>query len=349
MRRNQIRPILLTEYVPKPKLVLEDHTPQRAKFPVIDVHNHIGKRGEEWAVRDVEKLLHDMDACNVKLIVNLSGGWGDVLKENIDRYRSKYPDRFAIFANLDWSLVGEPNFGEKLAKQLDRSVKAGAQGLKIFKNLGLGVRDKNGRLLRADDERLKPLWQKAAELKVPVLYHIADPVAFFDPLDRFNERWEELVKHPSWHFYDRDYPSFMELMEQQVNLLKSNPQTTFISAHVAGYAENLKWVERLLEECPNLYVDISERIGELGRQPYTARKFFIRHSDRILFGIDVYPLPEWYRVYFRFLETEDEYFNYSLTDIPRQGRWMIYGIHLPDEVLSKVYHENAERIIPGVR
>ncbi|HEX29663.1 TPA: amidohydrolase [Candidatus Poribacteria bacterium] len=348
MRRNQIKPILLTEYVPKPKLVLEEHTPQRAKFPVIDVHNHIGRRGEEWAVRDVGKLVDDMDACNVKLIVNLSGGWGDILKENIDRYRSKYPDRFAVFANLDWSVVGEPNFGERLAEQLEESVMAGAQGLKIFKNLGLGVRDKDGKLLRADDERLKPLWQKAAELKVPVLYHIADPVAFFDPLDRFNERWEELVKHPNWHFYDRDYPSFMELMEQQVNLLKSNPQTTFISAHVASYAENLKWVGQLLEECPNLYVDISERIGELGRQPYTARKFFIRYSDRILFGIDTYPLPEWYRVYFRFLETDDEYFNYSLTDIPRQGRWMIYGIYLPDEVLSKVYHENAERIIPGV-
>ncbi len=346
--------ILLTDYVPKSMLELEEHRVEMPKFPVIDVHNHIGKRGKGWAVPDVDKLVENMDSCGVKMIVNMDGGWGDLLKENLERYKGKYPDRFAVFAWINWrnpplspplGKGGWGDFAKRAAEHLEECVRMGAQGLKVSKALGLHAKDKSGQLLRADDELLQPIWEKAAALNIPVLYHIADPVAFFKPLDKYNERWEELAQHPSWHFYGEQFPSFMELMEQQRNLVKNNPDTKFISAHVASYAENLRWVSALMNDCPNLYVDISERIAELGRQPYTSRKFFIEHQDRILFGIDVYTSPEWYRVYYRFLETADEYFNYGLQEIPRQGRWMIYGIYLPDDVLEKVYYKNAEKLL----
>ncbi|MBM3240615.1 amidohydrolase [Candidatus Poribacteria bacterium] len=336
--------LLLTDYIPKSMLELEEHHIEMPKFSVIDVHNHLGKRGKGWAVPDVDKLVCDMDSCGVKAIVNVDGGWGDLLRENLDRYKGRYPDRFAVFAWIDWREINE-DFGKRAAEQLEECVRMGAQGLKISKELGLHIRDKAGKLLRADDELLKPIWEKASKLNIPVLYHIADPVAFFKPLDRYNERWEELSKHPDWHFYGEQFPTFMELMEQQRNLVKNNPYTTFISAHVASYAENLRWVSDFMNDCSNLYIDISERIAELGRQPYTAKKFFIEHQDRILFGIDVYTDPEWYRVYYRFLETADEYFNYGLQEIPRQGRWMIYSIDLPDDVLEKIYYKNAEEVI----
>ena len=336
--------ILLTDYIPKSMLELEEHRVEMPKFSVIDFHNHLGKRDKGWAVPDVDKLVYDMDSCGVKAIVNVDGGWGDLLRENLDRYKGRYPDGFAVFAWINWREI-DGDFGKRAAEELEECVRMGAQGLKISKALGLYVRDKSGRLLCADDELLKPIWEKASELNIPVLYHIADPVAFFKPLDQYNERWEELAEHPGWHFYGEQFPTFMELMEQQRNLVKNNPDTTFISAHVASYSENLGWVSDFMKDCSNLYIDISERIAELGRQPYTAKKFFIEHQDRILFGIDVYTDPEWYRVYYRFLETADEYFNYGLQEIPRQGRWMIYGIDLPDEVLEKIYYKNAEEVI----
>ncbi|MBC8461016.1 MAG: amidohydrolase family protein [Deltaproteobacteria bacterium] len=343
LKDNQEK-LLLTDFVPRSMLELEEHKIEMPKFPVIDAHNHLGKRGDRWAVPDVDKLVADMDSCGLKVIVNVDGCWGDLLKENLDRYKGKYPERFAVFAGVNWWDV-DSKFGVRAAEQLEKCVRMGAQGLKISKALGLRVKDTSGNLLRADDERLQPLWEKASELNIPVLYHIADPVAFFKPLDRFNERWEELHNHPGWHFYGPEFPSFMELMEQQRNLVTNNPNTKFISAHVAGYAENLRWVGELMNNCPNLYVDISERIAELGRQPYTAREFFIAHQNRILFGVDVYQDPGWYRVYYRSLETKDEYFGYGLQEIPRQGRWQIYGLYLPDDVLEKVYHQNAEGLL----
>ena len=189
---------------------------------------------------------------------------------------------------------------------------------------------------------------------MPVLIHIADPVAFFTPLDRFNERWEELHENPDWHFYPTrpkgdlshpDFPSFDEIMEQFESLLRRHPGTDFIGAHVGCYAENLGWVGRVMDACPNFYADISARIAELGRQPYTARDFFIAHQDRILFGTDSQPDPQTYAIYYRFLETRDEYFNYGREQPPGVGRWQIYGLDLPDDVLRKVYAENARRVI----
>jgi predicted TIM-barrel fold metal-dependent hydrolase len=199
-----------------------------------------------------------------------------------------------------------------------------------------------------DDARLEPLWATAGELNLPVMIHVADPAAFFDPLDQTNERWEELHAHPDWQFPSPPFPAFMTIMEQLANLVARHPQTIFIGAHVGCYAENLGWVSQLLNRCPNFYVDIGARIGELGRQPYTSRRFFLEHADRILYGTDLGPNLDGYRLYYRFLETDDEYFNYSLNEIPDQGRWRIYGLFLPEEVLAKVYYQNAERVL-GVK
>jgi predicted TIM-barrel fold metal-dependent hydrolase len=223
-------------------------------------------------------------------------------------------------------------------------VKWGAQGLKIWKNFGLKVRDPEGNLVSVDDPRLDPLWGTTAELGVPVLIHVADPVAFFDPLDAHNERWEELTAHPDWHFPSPPYPPFMTIMEQLANLVLRHPQTTFIGAHVGCYSENLAWVGELLERAPNFYVDISARISELGRQPNTARRFFLDYADRIIFGTDMGPDPDTYRIYYRFLESDDEYFNYGTSEIPGQGRWQIYGLSLPEEILAKIYFCNAQRL-----
>jgi predicted TIM-barrel fold metal-dependent hydrolase len=296
----------------------------------------------------VEELLTMMDEMNVGVIVDLDGMENkEMLITHIERFKAKAPDRFYHMGGIDWSKWEEKGskFGDWAAKQVEEQVKLGASGIKIWKNLGLHIKDPQGNLVKVDDPRLDPIFETAASLKIPVYMHISDPVAFFDPIDQFNERIDDLGEHPEWSFFGPQFPSFLEVMEQFANRIRRHKKTQFIGCHVASYAENLTWVSSLLDECPNLCVDISERIGELGRQPYTTRKFFIQYADRIIFGIDRLPDKVWYQIYARFLETDDEYFNYDPTYPPRQGRWFIYGIYLPDEVLGKVYYKNLSRIL----
>jgi predicted TIM-barrel fold metal-dependent hydrolase len=221
----------------------------------------------------------------------------------------------------------------------------GADGLKIWKPFGLQVTDHRGELVNIDDNRLIPIWETAGELRLPVIIHVADPVAFFDPIDETNERWEELGAHPDWAFTSPPFPSFMHIMNGLKSLVSNHPSTIFIGAHVGCYAENIQWVGEMLDACPNYFIDISARLGELGRQPYSARNFFIQYQDRILYGSDMGPDLDAYRLCYRFLETDDEYFNYNTSDIPLQGRWYVNGLFLPDEVLEKVYRMNAEKVI----
>jgi predicted TIM-barrel fold metal-dependent hydrolase len=296
----------------------------------------------------VEELLTMMDEMNVCVIVDLDGMENkEMLITHIERFKAKAPDRFYHMGGIDWSKWEEKGskFGDWAAKQVEKQVKLGASGIKIWKNLGLHIKDPQGNLVKVDDPRLDPIFETAASLKIPVYMHISDPVAFFDPIDQFNERIDDLGEHPEWSFFGPQFPSFLEVIEQFANRIRRHKKTQFIGCHVASYAENLTWVSSLLDECPNLCVDISERIGELGRQPYTTRKFFIQYADRIIFGIDRLPDKVWYQIYARFLETDDEYFNYDPTYPPRQGRWFIYGIYLPDEVLGKVYYKNLSRIL----
>jgi predicted TIM-barrel fold metal-dependent hydrolase len=340
--------MFLSDYRPRSRLFASTTAVVRSRFPVIDAHNHLGQNFGAWDQRPVSELLDTLDQANVHMYVDLDGGWGeDILRAHLDHFKAAAPERFRVFGGVDWSAWQEhgDRFGEWAATRLRAQAALGAEGLKIWKEFGLRVRDQCGALVSVDDARLDPLWETAAELRLPVVIHVADPVAFFAPLDANNERWEELHAHPDWHFPSPPFPAFETIVNALADLVTRHPQTTFIGAHVGCYAENLKWVSELLDKCPNFYADISARISELGRQPRAARWFFLKYADRILFGTDMGPDTNIYRIYYRFLETDDEYFNYDVTEMPRQGRWHIYGLSLPDDVLEKVYYRNAERVI----
>lgn len=339
----------LTAFRPKAQLVVKTTRVDRPRFPVIDAHLHLSPPfGGDWRAQPVERVLEAMDAAHVTAVVDLDGGWGErILDAHLRHFKERAPERFVHFGGVDWSQWERhgDRFGAWAAARFRAQVARGAGGLKIWKPFGLHARDQRGSLVALDDERLIPLWETVAELNVPVIIHVADPVAFFDPVDAHNERWEELRAHPDWHFPSPPFPSFPSLMGAFARLLERHPRTTFIGAHVGCYAENLGWVAALLGRCPNFYVDISARLGELGRQPYSARRFFLRYPERILFGTDADMGLETYRLYYRFLETDDEAFSYALADPPGQGRWSVYGLFLPDEVLQQVYYKNAERVI----
>jgi predicted TIM-barrel fold metal-dependent hydrolase len=339
----------LQNFYPRSELVTKMTLVEKPRFPAWDAHNHLGEDfGGGWDKRPVIELLDQLDAAGINRYVDLDGGWGEhLLNAHLDHFKQHAPDRFQIFGGVDWSQWAEKGeeFPEWAAGRLTVQKERGAQGLKIWKGLGLNVKDEYDQLVNVDDPRLIPIWETAGELKLPVMIHVADPVAFFDPIDENNERWEELGAHPDWAFTSPPYPPFLHIIEDLANIVVRHPNTTFIGAHVGCYAENLAWVGALLERCPNFHVDISARIGELGRQPYTSRNFFLRFADRILFGSDMGPYPEAYRVIFRFLETNDEYFNYNAAPIPMQGRWHVCGLFLPDDVLEKIYYRNAEHIL----
>lgn len=340
--------MLLSDYRPRSCLVTKSTTIRKPRFPVVDFHNHLGDEfGGGWMQRPLSELLAVLDEAGVRTYVDLDGMYGEAILDQHLKHLEPGGERFKVFGGVNWSAWQEhgDGFAEWAADRVRIQKRRGATGIKIWKLFGLHVRDHQGKLVAVDDERLDPIWQAAGELKMPIALHVADPVAFFEPLDEHNERWEELQGNPDWQFTSPPFPSFLSIVNAMGRVVERHPQTTFIGAHVAWYAENLGWVGDLLERCPNLYIDIGARIGELGRQPYTARRFFLQYADRILFGTDAGPNLDYYRIYYRFLETDDEYFNYNPGEIPGQGRWMIYGLHLPEEVLEKVYSRNADRIL----
>ena len=338
--------LLAADYQPRSELVTPEHQVPRAKFAAIDAHNHLPIDHPRMKEVDLDQLVREMDFVNVQSIINLSGGTGDTLRRTLETLDRGFPGRFVSFCNVDWTGVGQPDWAENAVARLEADVHAGARGLKIFKKLGLQVRDDQGELVMPDDPRIAPLWDKAGGLGIPVLIHSADPVAFFRPLDRFNERWYELHRHPEWHFYGPEFPPFDELIAWLYRLIESHPNTNFITAHVGCYPENLDFVSDMMDKYPNFYTDISARIAELGRAPYSARAWFLKYAERILFGTDARPRIAMYQTHFRFLETADEYFDYAPgSTIPPQGRWKVYGVYLPDEVLRKVYYGNAARLL----
>jgi predicted TIM-barrel fold metal-dependent hydrolase len=339
----------LRSFRPKSQLVSTQNAVSVPCHRVIDAHNHLGQSfGGGWSNRSASELLDVLDMAHVETYVDLDGGWGeDILEHRLDKFKNAAPERFSFFGGPNWKHWQEQGnkFGEFAAARLKLQAARGAEGLKIWKDFGLHVQDQYGKLVTIDDQRLDPLWQAAAELNLPVIIHIADPVAFFDPIDGTNERWEELQAQPDWHFPAGQFPPFNSLIDAFAKLVERHSNTIFIGAHVGCYSENLAWVSALLDRCSNFNVDISARISELGRQPYSAKRFFERYADRILFGIDAGPSLETYQTYWRFLETQDEYFNYSSEPIPPQGRWQISGLGLGPDVLNKVYYANAKRLI----
>jgi len=361
------KPLDLSQFEPKSMLLVHETQVDKAKFPVIDFHTHISvaaksKNGVELVAErqylgTPKECLDVMDAKNMRAMVNLTGGYGKGLADTVNKYDRAYPDRFYTFTEPSYEFLKDPNYPKLQGDAIEQAHKDGARGLKILKTLGLYLREDitSGKLVKIDDPRFDPMWEACGALNMPVAIHISDPVAFFTPIDRFNERFEELNNHPDWSFYGADFPSNAELIEARNRVFARHPKTQFVTLHCGNFSENLQNVSENLDRFPNMHVDIAARIGELGRQPFTAKKFFDKYQDRIVFATDATPhgdeFPQQvfnyklYEIYYRFLETEDEYFDYAPAKIPPQGRWRIYGINLSDQILRKVYNENAARLL----
>ncbi len=345
------------EYDPPSTLRVPGHPVTRARYPFVDVHNHQFRMPEQ----DLSELVAEMDELNMAVMVNLSGrGFRRIenpdgttrfalqepgyLERAVENARTSAPGRFVIFTNVDFEGIDEPGWGERTAAQVAADVGHGAQGLKIYKSLGMDATDASGKRIPVDDPRLDPVWAKCAELGIPVLIHSADPAQFWQPKDGANERLYELIERPERYRDPAENASWEQILAEQHNLFRRHPETTFINAHLGWLGNDLGRLGELLDELPNVYTEIGAVLAELGRQPRFARDWLIRHQDRVLFGKDSWA-PAEYHVYFRVLETADDYFDYYRR---RHAFWKIYGLDLPDEVLRKVYYANALRIIPGI-
>jgi predicted TIM-barrel fold metal-dependent hydrolase len=358
-------PLALRDFEPRSRLEAARTRIVSARFPVIDVHAHLTRSersqngvpvGDEARVlARPDDLLTMMGTKNVEAIVNVTGGTGTSLEETITTFDRAHPGRFLTLTEPSYARFAEADYPRQQGDAIEAARATGARGLKILKVLGLYLREQvtSGPLVPVDDPRFDPMWEACGALGMPVLIHVADPAAFFDPIDRFNERYEELVEHPDWSFHGKDFPSRAELLEARNRVIERHPSTTFVGLHVGNNPEDLGDVAACFDRYPNFHVEIGARIAELGRQPRAAGRFFDRYQDRILFGTDVVPpgpevaaerFAEHYDIYFRFLESEDEYFPYSAARVPPQGRWRIYGLGLSDTILKKVYHLNARRL-----
>ena len=344
---EDIRELKLKDWQPQSMLVTKATAVPKAKFPAIDVHNHLGGGKAHLTPERVANYLAVLDATGVETVVNLDGGWDDRLVETVAALDNAHPGRFLTYALIDFDGIDEPGWTDRELKRLEAGFKAGAKGLKLHKSLGLGHRYKDGRLVPVDDPKIDKLWELCGKYHRPVMIHSGDPGAFFTPLDTKNERWHELNDNPGWLFHGKDFPARAELHAQRLRVIARHPETTFICAHLANDGEDLATLAAWLDRYPNMYVDLCARISELGRQPYAARKFLIKYQDRVLFGTDTTPNREAYRMYFRFLETDDEYFD-PAGGHHRQGLWMIYGVFLPDDVLAKLYNGNARKLLFGL-
>lgn len=327
-------------YNPPSTLVVPEHPITRSKFPFIDIHSHQRRMGEQ----DLNALAAEMDGINMGLMVNLSGGSGKSIADASTNIKANQPKRFIVFANVNFINVGEEGWGERAAAQLERDYNQGARGLKIFKSLGFSVKDIDGNRVAVDDPRLDPIWVKCGELGIPVLIHTADPKQFWAPFDAENERWLELKTHPNRKREDDNPVPWETLIQEQHNVFKKHKNTQFIAAHLGWYGNDLAHLGKLLDEMPNMNVEIGAVIAELGRQPRMANAFLTKYQDRVLFGKDAYN-PEEYATYFRVLETNDEYFPYYKK---YHAYWKMYGLGLSDEVLKKIYYKNAIRLVPGI-
>ncbi len=331
----------IEEYSPRSTLVVPQHPVARAKYPFIDVHNH---QDSLMAADKLDKLVQDMDSINLQVMVNLSGGFGDRLEKGVANLKGRYRNRFVVFANIDFSKLDEPDYSKRAASQLERDVHNGAQGLKIFKNFGMDLKDTKGQRVHVDDPRFDELFETCARLKIPVLIHTGEPWSFFQPIDKYNERWLELKTHAGRVRPPEKYPSWETLMEEQHHLFAKHPKTIFIDAHLGWLGSNLAELGRLLDRLPNVNTEIGAVLYDLGRQPRFAREWLIKYQDRVMFGKDSWNRDE-YLTYFRVLETPDEYFDYYRK---YHAFWQMYGLDLPDDVLKKLYYKNALRVVPGI-
>ena len=334
--------VTIVDYEPRNTLVVSENPLTRARFPFVDIHGH--QRGANMLAANVDRLVEEMDELNMAVMVNLSGGSGSALTSGLETMAGRHPSRFVFFANTSFRGVGEPGWGERAAAQLEEDARNGAAGLKIFKGLGMTDRDTDGNRIPVDDPRLAPLWDKAGELGIPVLIHSADPAEFWQLHDRFNERWLELRLRPRRIRPPDQFPPFEQIIGEQHNLFRRHPNTNFVAAHLGWMGHDLTRLGKLLDEIPNMYVGLGAVVYELGRQPRFAREWLLEYGDRVLMGKDSYNQEE-FHTYFRVFETEDDYFDYYRN---YHAFWQMYGLGLPDDVLRKIYYENAVRIVPAI-
>ena len=342
-RRPTLPPPSITEYQPRSTLVVPEHAVPRAKFPAVDLHGHPPTLDNPAAI---EQVVAAMDALNLQVMVQARGSSGRRLTQQIEAVRAAgHADRFVFFTTLNLRDVG-PGSGARIAAQLEEDVRAGAVGIgEIGKQFGLNTRKADGSRLQLDDPELDVVWETAARLGIPVFIHTADPAEFFEPLDYENERWLEMAIFPNRRFFDRSrYPSFEELMDERDRMLAKHPNTTWVLAHMGWHTQDLGRLGELFDRFPNVHGEVGAVLYDLGRQPRFGHEFFVKYQDRILFGKDSFQ-PEEYPYYWRVFETEDEYFDYYRD---YHAFWKLYGMGLPDDVLRKVYFENALRIIPNM-
>jgi len=333
----------IVDYRPRSTLIVTEHEVPRAKYPVIDFHGHPRGLTSEGALGELADAL---DGINVRVMVAANGLSGDNLTETVNavRHSPRMKDRVRAMTRIDFRNVG-PGWAERAVAQLEVDVAAGAVGVgEVSKGLGLSIRKADGTRLQIDDPILDPVWQACARLGIPVFIHTADPQEFWQPIDYTNERWLELGLFPNRRYPPEQFPAFERLMTERDNMLRRNPKTTFVIAHMGWHANDLGRLGKLLDELPNVYTEVGAVLYDIGRQPRAAHDFFIRFQDRILFGKDSFQ-PEEYPYYWRVFETRDDYFDYYR---PYHAFWKLYGIDLPDEVLKKVYFRNALRITPGL-
>lgn len=333
--------ISIEEFEPKSTLRVPEHKPTRAKFPFIDVHNH----QRDVTPDRLKQLIEDMDSLNMGILINspVNGGSGKWVANAVTAMKAHSATRFAVMTNIDTSNLDAPDYSQRAAAQLETDIKAGAIGLKVWKQFGTTLSDSQGRI-KVDDPRFDAVWAVCAKYGIPVLIHTADPWGLFQPMDKNNERWLELKIQTRRNQSGQTNYTWEQLIAEQHNLFTRHPQTTFINAHMGWLANNLDRLAELLDRLPNVYVEIGAITSDLGRQPRAAKRFFTKYQDRVLFGKDAYNVVE-YHTYFRLLETDDEYFD----PIRKyHGIWKLYGLDLSDDVLKKLYYKNALRIFPSL-
>ena len=336
------------DYDPPSSLKVEGEVIKKAKFKFIDVHSHLWN----MPLMDLDELVTEMDEINMGYIVNLSGsGFGPQAAKDIyfdkstENVNKNQPGRIGLFVNVDFNSIDVENHVENQVNIIRSSVDKGAIGLKVYKSLGLTNKDSKGKRVAVDDERLGPIWEVCGELGIPVLIHSADPFQFWQDKDDQNERWFELKEKPNRYYGDSDFiPPFEDIIKEQHTVFERHKNTTFINAHLGWMGNDLKRLGDHLDSFPNVMTEFGAVIAELGRQPKTARQFFIDYQNRIMFGKDSYNKEEFY-TYFRVLESDDEYFSYFRK---RHAFWKMYGLNLPEEVLKKVYYKNALKLFPSI-
>ena len=334
----------ILDYRPRNTLKTVEHKVPKAKFPAIDYHGH--PTSQLSSPEGLNQLGDDLDALNVRVMVAANNVSGESLKRQVALVQAspRMKDRVRILTGIDFRNVG-PGWAEKAVAQLEADVAAGAVGVgEIGKGLGLSTKKADGSRLSIDDPALDPVWQAAARLKIPVFIHTADPQEFWETIDYNNERWLELALFPGRRYPADQYPSFETLMTERDNMIKRNPRTTFVIAHMGWHANDLERLGKMFDAYPNLLTEVGAVLYDIGRQPRAAHDFFIKYQDRILFGKDSFQ-PEEYPYYWRVFETRDDYFDYYR---PYHAFWKLYGIDLPDAVLKKVYFGNALRITGGI-